>query len=593
MIAAGCMRLSTELDRDDTGSIQVLHAAFDAGVTFLDTADAYCLTDEDIGHNERLIARALKAWGGDPASIIVATKGGMTRPEGRWEPDGRAKHLAAACERSCRALDVAALDLYQLHVVDPRVPLTTSVRAMAGMKRSGVIKSIGLCNVTVGQIEEARRIVDIDVVQNELSVWNDSSILSGVAGHCLTNGIRFLAYRPFGGRKAKGRTASDPALLEVAARHDSTPFEIALAWLSDLDRLITPLPGVTQVAQARAAARGQRMHLVLGDRLTLDARFPHGRLLRERNEPRITVASRSDAEVVLIMGLPGAGKSTLAGQYVEEGYVRLNRDEAGGSLRELLPALERSLSDGSARIVLDNTYTTRRSRAEVLQVAARHGVPVTCVSLTTTIDQAQVNAVTRIVERYGRLPDDAEWAALRGRDVAAFLPTVQFRYQRELEPPDASEGFSRIEERAFEPQTNSARQGRAVIVWCDEPAILETHATLLRAHQESGAIVAVMSWQPGIEAGVQAEAVVRGSFVGLADRAGLRIDLSVCPHAAGPPRCWCRKPLPGLGVALIHRHRLDPARCLYVGSGPQDPGFARKLGFKYFNGIASLPEPVE
>src|SRR6185503_18099629 len=117
-IAIGCMRLSTEPDRDDDRSIRVLHAALDAGVTFLDTADSYCWTDDDPGHNERLIARALATWPGDRSRVTVATKGGLTRPAGQWEPDGRAKHLAAACERSCRALDVGAIDLYQLHAPD-------------------------------------------------------------------------------------------------------------------------------------------------------------------------------------------------------------------------------------------------------------------------------------------------------------------------------------------------------------------------------------------------------------------------------------------------------------------------------------------
>ena len=138
--------------------------------------------NRDLGHNERLIARALGTWSGDRSRITVATKGGLTRPDGRWEPDGRAKHLAAACERSCRALGVNAIDLYQLHVVDPRTPLATSVRALAALKRDGLIKSIGLCNVTVGQIEEARRITEIDAIQNELSVWHDGGILSGVVG---------------------------------------------------------------------------------------------------------------------------------------------------------------------------------------------------------------------------------------------------------------------------------------------------------------------------------------------------------------------------------------------------------------------------
>ena len=150
------MRLSTEPDRDDANSLAILHAAFDSGITLLDTADAYCFDDSERGHNERLIARALESWQGDRARITVATKGGMTRPGGRWEPDGRAKHLIAACADSCRALGVERIDLYQLHAPDPRVPLATSVRALAGLKRDGLIRAIGLSNVTVGQIEEAR-----------------------------------------------------------------------------------------------------------------------------------------------------------------------------------------------------------------------------------------------------------------------------------------------------------------------------------------------------------------------------------------------------------------------------------------------------
>src|SRR5688572_21711615 len=168
-LAIGCMRLSTEPDRDERRAMAVLHAAFDAGVTLLDTADAYCWDDREIGHNERLIAQSLRSWNGDRSKITIATKGGMTRPDGRWEPDGRAKHLATACERSCRALDVSAIELYQLHAVDPRTPFSTSVRALASLQRSGLVKSLGLSNVTVGQIEEARRIAPIAAVQVELS----------------------------------------------------------------------------------------------------------------------------------------------------------------------------------------------------------------------------------------------------------------------------------------------------------------------------------------------------------------------------------------------------------------------------------------
>jgi len=184
MIGLGCMRLSTERDRDEARGIAVLHAALDAGITFFDTADAYCWDDSETGHNERLIARALTSWPGDRSRIIVATKGGLTRPDGRWAADGRGKHLRAACEASLRALDVSRIALYQLHAIDPRTPLATSVRALAALQRDGLVDQIGLCNVTVSQIEEARRIADIASIQVELSFWNDANVLSGVADYC-------------------------------------------------------------------------------------------------------------------------------------------------------------------------------------------------------------------------------------------------------------------------------------------------------------------------------------------------------------------------------------------------------------------------
>src|SRR5262245_43825132 len=164
----GCMRLSTTAERDDEQSVAVLRAALDAGVTLLDTANAYCLDERDTGHNERLIARTLVGWKGDRSRIVVATKGGLTRPQGRWIADGRASHLVAACEASRRALGVDRIDLYQLHAPDARVPLATSVRALASLKRDGLVGHLGLCNVTVGKIEEDRGIAWIEAVEVQL-----------------------------------------------------------------------------------------------------------------------------------------------------------------------------------------------------------------------------------------------------------------------------------------------------------------------------------------------------------------------------------------------------------------------------------------
>src|SRR5262249_10695882 len=181
LIGMGCMRLSTADDRDEDRAVQVLHAAFDAGVTFLDTADAYCPDDTETGHNDRLVPRALSTRVGDRSRIVGATQGGLKRPQGNWIADGRARHLVAACEASCRALGIQRIHLYQLHAPDPRTPLSTSIKALAALKRDGLIERIGLCNVNVGQIEEARGITEIDAVQVELSVWKDDGILSGVA----------------------------------------------------------------------------------------------------------------------------------------------------------------------------------------------------------------------------------------------------------------------------------------------------------------------------------------------------------------------------------------------------------------------------
>lgn len=594
------MRLSTGRDRDETSAIAVLHAALAAGVTLLDTADAYGWSDDERGHNERLIARALAAWPGDRASVAVATKGGMTRPDGRWVANGRAKHLAAAAEGSCRALGVDRIDLYQLHAPDPRVPLTTSVRALADLKRRGVVAAVGLCNVTVGQIAAARRIVEIESIQVEASLWQEQHFLSGVVRYCIDHRLRLLAYRPLGGVKSRSRTEHHPVLRAIGGECGATPFDVALAWLAGLSEIIVPLPGATRIDTARSIAQHRALRLT-GDQIDrLDALCPAARSMRSGLTATITVrpAARPDAEVVMIMGLPGSGKSTLAQEFVSKGYLRLNRDEAGGTLKGLLPALDRALSSRPSRIVLDNTYVSRASRAAVIQTAASRGVAVRCIHLSTPVADAQVNAVSRIVERYGRLLDVEELAAHRRRDPAALPPTAQFRYQRELEPPDVSEGFTRVDVLPFERRTDPSHANRALIIWIDgivaqsrsqlrvpsdvdDLVVDPGRAAKLRHAAAEGAVVLGLSWQPDVADGKRAAADVAAVFAKMNELLGFDLEVEYCPHAAGPPTCWCRKPLPGLGVLLIHRHQLEPAGCLFVGDGPQDAGYAQRLGFSY------------
>ena len=170
---------------------------------------------------------------------------------------------------------------------------------------------------------------------------------------------------------------------------------------------------------------------------------------------------------MLIMGLPAAGKSTLARTFVARGYERLNRDESGGSLRELLPAIDGLLASGRTRIVLDNTYVTRKARTPVIQAARKRSLSIRCVWLSTSLEDAQVNAAWRIAAKYGRPLGREEMRQLAKRDVHAFGPSVQFRYQRELEAPDPSERFSEIDIVPFERRPNGSFNNRALIVWCE------------------------------------------------------------------------------------------------------------------------------
>ena len=160
------------------------------------------------------------------------------------------------------------------------------------------------------------------------------------------------------------------------------------------------------------------------------------------------------------MGIPGAGKSRIAEEYVARGYLRLNRDERGGSLRELAEALDEALAGGARRVVLDNTYLTRASRSHVLEAAGRHGVAARCVWLDTPLAQAQVNLVERLLDRFGALPTPEELRAAGRREPGVLTPTSQMRALRELEPPSADEGFGAVEHVPFERASRRGRAGR-------------------------------------------------------------------------------------------------------------------------------------
>jgi aryl-alcohol dehydrogenase-like predicted oxidoreductase len=219
-------------------------------VRLIDTADVYCLDDADLGHNERLVAQALRGWGGERDTVLVASKGGITRPGGRWERDGRPEHLRAACERSLRALGVDRIALYQLHAPDPQVPFEESVGALADLQREGKIRWVGLSNVSVAQIRAADAIVPVASVQNRLNPFFRESLEEGVVRYCAEQGIGFLAYSPTGGGRLNRKLPEHPVLRPMAARLGVSAHALVLAWVLAQSPAVIAIPSARRVAHA-------------------------------------------------------------------------------------------------------------------------------------------------------------------------------------------------------------------------------------------------------------------------------------------------------------------------------------------------------
>jgi aryl-alcohol dehydrogenase-like predicted oxidoreductase len=229
---------------------RTIHAALDAGVTLIDTADAYTPSHTDPGFNERQVAAALASYRGDTSHVLVATKGGHTRtPGGGWGLDGRPGYLKAACDASLKRLGVEAIGLYQHHRPDPDVPYADTIGALAELRDAGKIRLVGISNANVELIEVARSVLGADglaSVQNELSPrYRDD--LAEIVPHCAANGIAYLPWSPLGGiSSAGGLGAAHPAFAEVAAERGASPYRVCLAWLLAQAPVVVPIPGASR-----------------------------------------------------------------------------------------------------------------------------------------------------------------------------------------------------------------------------------------------------------------------------------------------------------------------------------------------------------
>ncbi|WP_349897532.1 aldo/keto reductase [Parafrigoribacterium soli] len=262
-IGLGGMPLSVQGRPDRDRAIATVHAALDAGITLIDTADAYTLDADGQGHNELLIAEALAAYPGDSSAVLIATKGGLIhRDVSPWDRDGSPEHLKRAAEESRERLGVDSIGLYQFHRPDPAVEYRESIEALAALLDDGVIRMAGISNASVEQITLANEVLDgrLASVQNRFSpVYRDSM---PELEYCAHHEIAFLPWSPLGGiGKGAEVFASQPAFTEVSDELGISPQRLALAWELALEHVVIPIPGSTRPESIRDSAAAAELVL--------------------------------------------------------------------------------------------------------------------------------------------------------------------------------------------------------------------------------------------------------------------------------------------------------------------------------------------
>ena len=267
-IGLGAMPLSMNNDQkypDDSQAVATIHAALDAGVTFIDTADIYAPSWDQMGVNEALVGKAVKSYGGNTDAVVIATKGGITRADGeQWGRDGSLAYLRSAVEKSLRELQVEAIDLYQWHRPDRWKVYGDVIGYFKTLQDEGKIRSIGISNANVEEIEVAEQVLGpggLASVQNEFSPRHPGSY--DELRYCDEKGIAFLPWSPLGGTGGGARKVGErfAVFAEIGAEHGVSPQQVVLAWELSLSDRIIPIPGASRAQSITDSAKAVDLKL--------------------------------------------------------------------------------------------------------------------------------------------------------------------------------------------------------------------------------------------------------------------------------------------------------------------------------------------
>ena len=305
-------------------------------------------------------------------------------------------------------------------------------------------------------------------------------------------------------------------------------------------------------------------------------------------------------EVILLCGFPASGKSTLVKKYTAQGYIHLSRDISGGSMEDFHKMLNIKLSaSNNANYILDCTYLTKELRTEAIRIIKANKYTVKCIFMNTSFEDAQYNAIARMISKVGHLIKDSNEYKIH-KDANVFPVAVLYKAKKEFVKPTLSEGFDSIEEIKFKREYKPEYKNKAIIVDYDgtlrvtkagsphpfpidvnQIEMLPGRAEVLKKYQEQGYLLLGVSNQSAIAKGLVSKQTVIDCFEHTNKQLGLKIDYRFCEHSVPPITCYCRKPGSGLGIELIEEYKLNPQECIFVGDMTTDKSFAGRCGFIY------------